>query len=244
MVCKVKNKNEKKNNKKEKILNRDQLIQFVEEYNRLYSVNNKLKRFFKNRYAFSIIIIFIPIILAFIISIVSLILFRKYIDNLKIFILIVISIALMIILLKINWKNLEKYYPEKLKSRDNEILELLEKNQIDIKNIKKIIKYFKIDIEYEKLLDNGDPIINSVSKFWHQVFFLILGVVISKFDMKEFKQEGITLFIAIMLVILVVGGLILTIRVWNYFEKKSSYFNRIQKLVLDLKQIDLLYNYK
>lgn len=68
--------------------------------------------------------------------------------------------------------------------------------------------------------------------------------MISKFNLKEFKQEGITLFIAIMLGILVVGGLILVIRVWNYFEKKSSYFNRIQKLVLDLKQIDLLYSQK
>lgn len=237
-------KNKKKNNKKGKMLNRDQLIKFVEEYNRLYSVNNKLKRFRKNKYAFSIILIFIPITIVFVIGIVSLIFFRECIDEYKIFCIITMGIVFMLILLKINWKNLEDFYPEKLKIRDNEILELLKENHLDIKNTKKIIEYFKLDIEYEKLLDNGSPIINSVSQFWHQIFFLILGAVISKFNLKEFKQEGITLFIAIMLGILVVGGLILVIRVWNYFEKKSSYFNRIQKLVLDLKQIDLLYSQK
>lgn len=234
----------KKSNHKEKMPNRDQLIKLLKEYNELYSVKNKLKRIRKNPFAISIIIIFIPIIIAFVIGIVSLIFFREYIDDLKILCLIVISITSVGILIKINWENLENYYPKKLKIRDEEIIELLEETQIDIKKIKKTIEYFKLDIEYEKLLDNGTPVINTVSQFWHELFFLIFGVVITNLYQKEFEQKIFNELLGIMIVVLVTGVLILGLRMWNYFEKKNSYFNRIQKLVLDLKRIDLLYYHK
>ena len=103
-------------------------------------------------------------------------------------------------------EKIEEYYPEKIKIRDNEILELLEQNQIDIKNIKKIIDYFLLEIDFEKLLDNGIPVINTVSKFWNELFFVILGVVISQFNQEVFKQEESMVFVAIMSGVLVVRG--------------------------------------
>lgn len=68
-----------------------------------------------------------------------------------------------------------------------------------------------------------------------------MGVFISKFNLQEFEQERITLFVVAVLVLVVTGIIILIVRVVNYFDKKNSYLNRIQKLVIDLKQIDLLY---
>ena len=233
-------KNKKKNNKKGKMLNRDQLIKFVEGYNKLNSVRNKIKRFRKNQYKFSIIKIFIPIILAFVIGIISLMFFKAYINDFTIFSLIIIVIIVMVILVKKNLENLENFYPKKMEIWDEEIFDLLKKNNLEIKDIKNIIKYIKLDIEYEKLLNYGSPVINNVSNFWNKLFFVILGAVISNFFSKEFTEESITLFVGILLI----GGLILTVKVWNHFEQKSSYLNRIQKLVLDLKQIELLYNDK
>lgn len=103
-------------------------------------------------------------------------------------------------------EKIEEYYPEKIKIRDNEILELLEQNQIDIKNIKNIIDYFLLEIDFEKLLDNGIPVINTISKFWNELFFVILGVVISQFNQEVFKQEESMVFVAIMSGVLVVRG--------------------------------------
>lgn len=117
-------------------------------------------------------------------------------------------------------ENLENYYPEKVKIRDNEILSLLKQSQIGTKNIKNLIDYFLLEIDYEKLLDNGSPIINTVSKFWYQLFSLILVVVISKFNLQEFEQERITLFIAAVLVLVVTGIIILAVRVVNYLIRR------------------------
>ena len=215
----------------------------LKEYNELYSVKNKLKRICKNPYAISIILIFIPIIQACVIGIVFKIFLKDYIDYLK-RIEIIILTTLTIDFALLNSKTIEDYYPEKIKIRDNEILELLERNQIDIKNIKNIIDYFLLEIDFEKLLDNGTPVINTVSRFWHELFFLIFGVVITNLYQKEFEQKIFNELLGIMILVLVTGVLILGLRIWNYFVKKNSYLNRIQKLVLDLKQIDLLYHHK
>ena len=234
----------KKSNHKEKIPNRAKLIQLFKDYNELESFRNKLERFQKNSSKGIIILTFSPLILAIVIGIVGLMFCNKYIDLNKFQWLICIGTGLMIAIAIIKWKKLEQYFPEKIKIRDNEIIKLLKRNQIDEKNIKDIIDYFLLEVEFEKLLDNGTPVINAVSEFWHELFFVIFGVVISQFNQEEFKQQDSMIFATIMSGILVVGGLILAVKIWNYFDRKSSYLNRIQKLVLDLKQIDLLYYHK
>lgn len=240
-VCIVK---KKKRNHKEKKPNRAKLIQLFKDYNELESFRNKLERFQKNSSKGIIILTFSPLILAIVIGIVGLMFCNKYIDLNKLQWLICIGTGLMIAIAIIKWKKLEQYFPEKIKIRDNEIIKLLKRNQIDEKNIKDIIDYFLLEVEFEKLLDNGTPVINAVSEFWHELFFVIFGVVISQFNQEEFKQQDSMIFATIMSGILVVGGLILAVKIWNYFDRKSSYLNRIQKLVLDLKQIDLLYYHK
>lgn len=234
----------KKSNYKEKIPNRAKLIQLFKDYNELESFRNKLERFQKNSSKGIIILTFSPLILAIVIGIVGLMFCNKYIDLNKFQWLICIGTGLMIAIAIIKWEKLEQYFPEKIKIRDNEIIKLLKRNQIDEKNIKDIIDYFLLEVEFEKLLDNGTPVINAVSEFWHELFFVIFGVVISQFNQEEFKQQDSMIFATIMSGILVVGGLILAVKIWNYFDRKSSYLNRIQKLVLDLKQIDLLYYHK
>ena len=234
----------KKSNHKEKIPNRAKLIQLFKDYNELESFRNKLERFQKNSSKGIIILTFSPLILAIVIGIVGLMFCNKYIDLNKFQWLICIGTGLMIAIAIIKWKKLEQYFPEKIKIRDNEIIKLLKRNQIDEKNIKDIIDYFLLEVEFEKLLDNGTPVINAVSEFWHELFFVIFGVVISQFNQEEFKQQDSMIFATIMSGILVVGGLILAVKIWNYFDRKTSYLNRIQKLVLDLKQIDLLYYHK
>lgn len=230
----------KKKKSNHKMPNRNQLIKLLKEYNELYSVKNKLKRICKNPFTFRLILIIIPMIQACVIAIVFKIFFSDYINLLKTLGLIAILTTLTIVFAILTSKELEEYYPKKIKIRDDEILKLLKRNQINEKNIKDIIDYFLQEIEYEKLEDNGSPIINTVSEFWNELFFVILGVVISQFNQEEFKQEEITLMIGI----LATGVLILTVKVLNYFDRKSSYFFRKQKLVLDLKQINLLYYHK
>lgn len=127
-----------------------------------------------------------------------------------------------------------------IRIRDNELCELLSNNNINLQNITNAIEYFKLELEPIHKIYKEYPTLNSISSFWLNLFFLILGIISSSLIEKNVNQNEIQVYaiaIAILVFILLV---IVIINVYIYFNRKDKYTEQTRKLIIDLKRMVLL----
>ena len=102
------------------------------------------------------------------------------------------------------------------------------------------IDYFVLELEPVDIVYKESPILNSVSKFGSNLFFLILGIIIPSVIKEKVNQNGVQAYAIIIAALIIIGFIICMIKVYAYIDRKDTYLDKTRKLVIELKQIDLL----
>ena len=123
-----------------------------------------------------------------------------------------------------------------ISSRDEHICKLLSEKGINSTNIKETIDYFVLELEPVNTVYKESPILNSVLKFGSNLFFLLTGIVTPIIIKEKVSQNGVQTYAIIVAVLVIIALIIFMIKV----TRKDTYLDKIRKLVIELKQIDLL----
>lgn len=219
--------------------NRKNYSRLFQDYKKIDSFKNIRKRIGKNKYKRSIQVFLVILSLDIISYLIGLFCFFKSHSTAVIIYWGILVLITIFFLLK-NIDKLESYRNEMIGIRDNELYELLRNNNINLQNITNAIEYFKLELEPINKMYKEYPILNSISSFWSNLFFLILGIISSSLIEINLNQNGIEVYaiaIAVLVFILFVIGII---KVYIYFDRKDKYADQTRKLIIDLKRIVLL----
>lgn len=217
---------------------RNNLIELFREYqsiDKFLNVYNRVKKNSNQKSMKSVLGIFF---LSIFIYSIGLIFLKKC--SVVVIIVWIITLAVAIYVIKKEWTNLEKYRNEMVSIRDDDICTLLVEKGINSKNIKDAIDYFVLELEPVDIVYKESPKLNSVSKFGSNLFFLILGIIIPSVIKEKVNQNGVQAYAIIIAALIIIGFIICMIKAYAYIDRKDTYLDKTRKLVIELKQIDLL----
>lgn len=219
--------------------NRKIFLEFLEEYKKIDNFKNKWNRFFKNKKKNSILYFFTVILLGIVGVIISLFFYPEYLN-----LVISIWIIMIIIVLLVEIKNFEEFNSEYILQRDQKISEVLKKIKLNSDNIKNMIDYFTLEMEVGSVVYKESEFLNGISNAGSKIIFLFLGAFIPELIKKNFFLDTfpdlISFYIVLAEIIIVSISIILSVRLYAYFNRKDKYLTIIKKLVIDLKQIAIL----
>lgn len=135
---------------------------------------------------------------------------------------------------------LDKYQDEMIRMRDEELCEILSKNNVDFQKITNVIEYFKLKLEPINEVHKEYPILNSISSFGTNLISLISGIIVSSYIKENLFQNGVKIYaiaIVFLIPIIIVCALI---KIYIYLDRKDEYADQSRKLIIDLKRIELL----
>lgn len=223
--------------------NRKNLLAFLEEYKKIDNFKNKWNRFFKNKKKNSILCFFSVILLGIIGVMISLFFCSEYLN-----LVISIWLIMIIIVILIEIKNFEEFNSEYILQRDQEINELLKKKKLNSDNINNMIDYFTLEMELDSVVYKESEFLNGISNAGSKIIFLLLGAFIPELIKKNFFLDTypdlISFYLVLAEIIIVSIPIILSVRLYAYFNRKDKYLTIIKKLVIDLKQIAILNKFK
>lgn len=217
---------------------RNRLTELFVEYQSISKFSNRYSRIKNNSHKKSLIIVLGIIFAAIIIFILGLFFIKKYLVG--VIIVWITSLAIVILVIKKEHLNIEEFRKELFSSRDDAICELLSKKCVNSTNIKEVIDYFALNLEPVRIAYKEPPILKSILNSLSKLFFLILGFLITEI-IKYFDNQNI------FQVYMIFGSILLSIIVIYVFIKISCYINGIdtfsnttRKLIIELKQLELL----
>ena len=217
---------------------RNNLAELFREYQSIDKFSNVYNRIKKNSNKKSMKIVLGIFFTFMIVYILGLIFFNKC--RIGIIIAWIITLTIAILVIKKEWANLEKYRNEMISSRDDDICKLLVEKGVNSTNIKEVIDYFVLELEPVSIVYKESPILNSISKFGSNLFFLLLGILIPSIIKEKGNQDRIQTYAIITAIIIIIGLIIAMIKIYAYIDRKDTYLDTTRKLVIELKQIDLL----
>lgn len=215
--------------------NRDKLMEILRDYQTIDGFSNLFNRIKKSSNKKSVLNTLVALVF-FIIALFSNFMIHNPVVSLPPSILV---LSLTIIIMKNQWKNLQKHHGEVIDRRYDNVYKLLRAKGINSENIKDVIDYFTVESEPFSVVVNESPKLNIAFKFITDVFLLILGIMLTKFADEIISPN---LMQASRIIIFILGFYILIISIIRIFQfiTKDSYTLNIRKLVRDLKKIDLL----
>lgn len=219
--------------------NRKNYSNLFQDYQKIDRYKNIRKRIRKNTYKCSMQI-FLGILIFDVISylISALCFFPSH--NIPVIIYwIILALITMFFFFK-NVDKLDKYQDEMIRMRDEELCEILSKNNVDFQKITNVIEYFKLKLEPINEVHKEYPILNSISSFGTNLISLISGIIVSSYIKENLFQNGVKIYaIAIVFLILIIIVCAL-IKIYIYLDRKDEYADQSRKLIIDLKRIELL----
>ena len=218
--------------------NRSNLIELFREYQSIDNFKNLWNRIKKNSHKKSMIYVLGIMVFVIIVYLIGLIFFNKH--TIAVIVAWTITLIIAVFIIKKEWSNLEDYRNEMISSRDEHICKLLSEKGINSTNIKETIDYFILELEPVNTVYKESPILNSVSKFGSNLFFLLIGIVIPIIIKEKVNQNGVQTYAIIIVVLIIIALVIFMIKIYTYLTRRDIYLDKIRKLVIELKQIDLL----
>lgn len=221
--------------------NRKKYSKLFQDYQQIDRFKNIRKRIGENKYKCSIKVFLIIMSFDIISYLIGLFCFFDS-HSIPVIIYWIILVLITIFFLFKNMDKLENYRNEMIRMRDNEICEILSKNNVDSHKITNVIEYFKLELEPINEVHKEYPILNSISSFGANLFSLILGIIASSLIEKNLIQNGIKIYSIAIAVLILIFIVIVIIKIYIYFNGKDKYADQTRKLIIELKRIELLNN--
>ena len=219
--------------------NRKKYSRLFQDYQQMYSFKNRIKRIGKNKYKRSIQVLIGILIFDLITYPISLFCFFNVSSTASILYWGAL-VFVNIFILGENSGKLKNYQNEAIEIRVDELCELLSKNNVNSQNIADAIEYFKLNLEPINEIYKEYTLLNSISSFWSNLFFLILGIIISSLIEKNLNQSGAQIYEIALAVLVFSLFVIIVIKVYVHMNRKDEYADQTRKLIIELKKIELL----
>lgn len=218
--------------------NRKKYSRLFQDYQQMHSFKNRIKRIGKNKYKRSIQVLIGILIFDLITYLISFCFFN--VSNTASIIYRGALVFVNIFILGKSSGKLKNYQNEAIEIKADELCELLSKNNINSQNIADAIEYFKLNLEPINEIYKEYPLLNSISSFWSNLFFLILGIIISSLIEKNLNQSGAQIYEIAFEVLVFSLFVIIIIKVYVHMNRKDEYADQTRKLIIELKKIELL----
>lgn len=210
------------------------LIELFEKYKEIDNLKNKWVRFKKNSQYKSIVYLLLVSIFGIAINLITFFQFRKCL------VLIFSLWSILFVLLIINqYKNLGEYYKECVELRDKELCNILMEKNISHKNIKYIIDYYTLELDFPNTIYKESKVLNSFASVWAKLFYVLLGAFIPKLMEDKFQPE-FEIFILLIAITIFIGIILLFLLIYSHLNRTDQYLNKIRIFIIELKQIELL----
>lgn len=219
--------------------NRKNYLKLFQDYQRIDEFKNIIKRIEGNKYKRSVQVFLGILSLDVIIYLISFFIFFKSHRTLVIICWLILLLITIFFLFK-DMDKLKNYPNEMIVMRDNELREILRKNNVNSQKITNVIEYFKLELEPINEVYKEYPILDSISSFGVNLFFLILGIITSSLIEKTLIQNGDQVYLISGVVLIIIIIIIVIIKIFIYFNRKDKYLIQIRKLIIELKRIELL----
>ena len=157
-------------------------------------------------------------------------------------ILLLILIPTILVIKLVNKKekkNINNYRRSLIKSRNKELSNLLKRKNINMLNIKAIIKCLVLELENENIIYRKFPIIDQVLSLLYKLLFIILPILYTIVD-KDNKEYNFLNYIILSIIFIIF--IIFILEIIKYIFRKDLNLNKIKNLIKELKQIALLNN--
>lgn len=146
---------------------------------------------------------------------------------------------LFVLLIICQYKNSGEYYKEYVELRDKELCIILKERNINLKNIKNIIDYYTLELDFPNNIYKESKVLNSFASVWAKLFYIFLGAFIPKLMEEKFQLE-FEIFILLMSITIFISILLLFLLIYSHFNRTDQYLNKIRIFIIELKQIELL----